>query len=170
MYTLDFTIDDSSPLIYYVPQENAWSQKDPHNERSAPNYHSQTLTVTYTRNATASFLFNGTSLTITGGRRPGYGNFTVTIDGSIFELTADEATEQYKQTIFETHDLKQGLHHVRLTNTDTQGRGFDIDSVRTSKISSTQLHPRNINLIAGPIFILDHADVYDSGAHIVFLE
>ncbi|KAF9269567.1 hypothetical protein L218DRAFT_850986, partial [Marasmius fiardii PR-910] len=102
-------------------------------------YLDQTLTVTYSPNANASFSFNGTSLTLTGGMRPDYGNFTVTIDESrVINLTANAEVGRFQQTLFEIRNLTQGPHTVRLTNTDTDGRGFDIDSVRVVSSGSNE--------------------------------
>ncbi|KAL0563244.1 hypothetical protein V5O48_018830 [Marasmius crinis-equi] len=129
MYSLHLKIDDPSPLIFY---EGVWRQTNPSNENTTSQYHEKTFTVTYTYNASASFSFSGTSVEVRGGKKHDYGNYTVTIDGKdIAEMSAhaNDGEESYKQPIFQVENLPQGNHTVRLTNTDTEGRGFDIDSI-----------------------------------------
>ncbi|KAK1232902.1 hypothetical protein PQX77_003970 [Marasmius sp. AFHP31] len=142
MYTLNLTVDDSSPLIYY---EGNWSQKVPDNEETAPKYHDKTFMVTYERNASATFTFNGTYFAVAGGRAHVYGNFTVTIDNKdVHELSsyAMSGEEKYQQTLFETN-LAQGYHSVRLTSTDNNGYGFDIDSITwRTNVSSGKYEPQ----------------------------
>ncbi|KAJ8082022.1 hypothetical protein PM082_007868 [Marasmius tenuissimus] len=147
MYPLNFTVDDSSPLIYY---EGDWKQKVPDNEASAPKYNDETFMVTYERNASATFTFNGTYFAVTGGRRDVYGDFTVTIDNKdVFERSSyANGGDSYQQMLFEK-ELDQGYHTVRLTSTDNNGHGFDIDSIQwttnvPSRANDSQPPPMSI--------------------------
>uniref|UniRef100_A0A0W0GCL8 Transmembrane protein n=1 Tax=Moniliophthora roreri TaxID=221103 RepID=A0A0W0GCL8_MONRR len=130
-------IDDASPLISYQP-EGAWSLKVPLNDILAPSYHEQSRTVTWSPNATASFSFNGTRVTIYGGTSNIYGDFTVALDGTQYEQSAYSPEQAYNVTLFTRDNLKQEHHTLVITNrvTDDRWTGLDIDSIEwTSKIT-----------------------------------
>lgn len=72
----------------------------------------------------------GTGVTVMGGRRAGYGSFSVTVDGQTIATggasTSADSTQQILATV---SGLALGDHQLVLTNTGTNGALLDIDSV-----------------------------------------
>ncbi|KAG6844283.1 hypothetical protein H0H87_008189 [Tephrocybe sp. NHM501043] len=128
MSTLRITIDDVSPLIDYQPVVNGWLQK---------NSTTDTIGSKATQlGANASFTFNGTSITIYGGKSPNHGNYTVYVDGEKHEASGFSATNQYQVPLYDVDGLGNSMHVVAISN--TQYAFVDIDYISwTSEISSS---------------------------------
>jgi hypothetical protein len=153
MFTVNNTIDDTSPLIQYKPIE-AWFEGNSTTDQGYTKYVycvliSSQFTHRYTRsywgaggtktwtqsvNATASFKFNGTSVTIRGARRGNHGKYTVTLDGvtQTFDGYAEDPGE-FQAKLFWQSNLTQGMHEVVVQN--TAGNFLDIDCVCPSSSS-----------------------------------
>ncbi|EAU91458.2 hypothetical protein CC1G_01947 [Coprinopsis cinerea okayama7 len=91
---------------------------------SGQNYHRTSV-----RGASAVIDFRGTGITLFGGRRPGYGRYTVTVDGQtiIANGNADSAQDSTNQVLATVSGLALGNHRAVLTNLDESP--IDIDSV-----------------------------------------
>jgi hypothetical protein len=72
----------------------------------------------------------GTGVTVMGGRRAGYGPFSVTLDDQIIASgAANGAADSTQQILATVSGLALGDHRLVLTNTGTDGALLDIDSV-----------------------------------------
>lgn len=97
------------------------------------SYHRQTSTDTWTKNASATFEFNGTSVFVYGGKRSDYGNYTVTLDNMTGTYSA-YSQEETVTLLYSNNQMQQGWHTLTITNDGTLGPegmplGIDIDSV-----------------------------------------
>ncbi|KAJ3852152.1 hypothetical protein EV368DRAFT_65159 [Lentinula lateritia] len=128
MFLLNTTIDDSSPLISYEPVEG-WKPYGPEDLTglNSTGYYQGSFTSTWNANAFATFQFNGTSLSIYGGRRKAYGNFTVTLDDINSTLSSYSPNVQDSPSLLFNAQVQQGWHTVKISNDGTTG--FDIDSI-----------------------------------------
>ncbi|KAH7868718.1 uncharacterized protein C8R40DRAFT_810335 [Lentinula edodes] len=128
MFLLNTTIDDSSPLISYEPVEE-WKPYGPDDldGLNSTGYYQGSYTSTWNANAFATFQFNGTSLSIYGGRRKAYGNFTVTLDDVNSTLSSYSPNVQDSPSLLFNAQVQQGWHTVKISNDGTTG--FDIDSI-----------------------------------------
>ncbi|KAJ3930124.1 MAG: hypothetical protein NXY57DRAFT_1088163 [Lentinula lateritia] len=128
MFLLNTTIDDSSPLISYAPVEG-WKAYGPDDldGLNSTGYYQGSFTSTWNVNAFATFQFNGTSLSIFGGKRKAYGNFTVTLDDVNFTLSSYSPNVQDSPSLLFNAQVQQGWHKVKISNDGTTG--FDIDSI-----------------------------------------
>ncbi|KAG6807564.1 hypothetical protein H0H93_001456, partial [Arthromyces matolae] len=100
-------------------------------------YYAQTFTRATQLGATASFTFNGTSITIYGTTSPNHGNFTVDIDGLEQMTSGSSGNNQYQVPIYSVDGLVATTHVVTLTN--RQYAFLDIDYVSwASYVSSSQ--------------------------------
>ncbi|KAH7332693.1 hypothetical protein B0J17DRAFT_678447 [Rhizoctonia solani] len=107
------TIDDISPIITYTGN---WSEKYPGNATTAPFYSDNTFHHSAVPGSTASFKFNGTAISIYGGKRIAYGEYTVTVDSGIPERfdgygePLGDSRVLPKQLLFTRNDLEDALH------------------------------------------------------------
>lgn len=70
----------------------------------------------------------GTGFTITGGRRPGYGPFSLSLDGQqLFNGNPAPTSSPIKNTLVTMSGLPNDLHTVVLTNSG--GAPVDIDAI-----------------------------------------
>ncbi|KAJ7497579.1 hypothetical protein FB451DRAFT_1212004 [Mycena latifolia] len=123
--SFNLTIDDSSPLILYGPS-GAW-QDASSNDIAGLAYTGNTLHSTTAPGATATINFNGTGISIYGGRRPDYGTYTMTVDGTVVQdSTATGGGIEIQQVLGSASGLVNGQHTAVLTST---GVGMDIDWV-----------------------------------------
>ncbi|KAJ7691259.1 hypothetical protein B0H17DRAFT_1063272 [Mycena rosella] len=123
--SFNLTIDDSSPLILYEPS-GAW-QDALSTDTAGLAYTGGTLHTTAAPGATATINFNGTGISIYGGRRPEYGRYTMTVDGSVIvDSTATDTGIEVQQVLGSASGLTNGQHTAVLTCT---GVGMDIDWV-----------------------------------------
>ncbi|KAG6865297.1 hypothetical protein C0991_003682 [Blastosporella zonata] len=135
MSTLRTTIDDVSPLIDYQPVDG-WLQKNSTTDSIGANYYADTFTRATQLGASASFTFNGTSITIYGGKSPNHGNYTIDVDGEKQDASGFSSTNEYQVPIYSVDGLNHSTHTVTIT--DTQYAFVDIDYLTwTSDISST---------------------------------
>ncbi|KAJ6587195.1 hypothetical protein DFH09DRAFT_1359620 [Mycena vulgaris] len=123
--SFNLTIDDSSPLILYNPS-GAW-QDASSNDTAGLAYTGNTLHSTTAPGATATINFNGTGISIYGGRRPSYGRYTMSVDGTtVMDSTATGDGLEVQQLLGSASGLANGPHTAVLTST---GVGMDIDWV-----------------------------------------
>ncbi|EIW74819.1 hypothetical protein CONPUDRAFT_112764 [Coniophora puteana RWD-64-598 SS2] len=127
-------IDDRVPLIQY---DSNWIQGDSQVDNFASNYYFGTWTDTNVTGSTATFNFNGTSVTILGSERPNHGTFSVELDGQnqgSYNGGQTNGANLFQVPLFEKDGLTQGPHTVSITNTQV-GDYLDIDLVKwTSSI------------------------------------
>ncbi|KAJ7079072.1 hypothetical protein B0H15DRAFT_859012 [Mycena belliarum] len=123
MASFNLTIDDSSPLISYGPS-GAW-QDASSSDIAGLTYNGNSLHTTKAPGATATINFNGTGITLYGGRRPEYGRYTMTVDGRmITDSSASGGGIELQQVLGSVSGLANGPHTAVLTST---GVGMDID-------------------------------------------
>ncbi|KAJ3984208.1 hypothetical protein F5890DRAFT_67497 [Lentinula detonsa] len=127
MFLLNTTIDDSSPLISYEPVGEWNSYGTVSSEVNITGYYKNSYTSTWTQNAFATLQFNGSSISIYGGRRKTYGNFTVTLDGVNSTLSSFSHSVQDPPDLLFSTQMRQGWHTVKVSNDGTTG--IDIDSI-----------------------------------------
>ncbi|KAF5351970.1 hypothetical protein D9756_007603 [Leucocoprinus leucothites] len=125
MATQSILVEDCSPLIQYAPQD-AWTDAQLNNTLAA-SYSGGSYHATSTQGATATFQFSGTGFVITGGRQPGYGPFSITLDGQ--QLFNGNPTSESSPitTLASVSGLSNEQHTVVLTNTG--GSPIDIDAI-----------------------------------------
>ncbi|KAJ7308557.1 hypothetical protein DFH08DRAFT_900219 [Mycena albidolilacea] len=124
MPAMNNTIDDASPLIKYLP-EDAWIQD------VSEEAHMNTFTWTTSQNASATFQFWGTSITVKGLRNEWHGGYTVSLNGEDFHMNGSMPQQGKWQTpIFSRDDLPPGQYMLMISN-DGQS-ALDIDSITWS--------------------------------------
>jgi len=129
-------VEDSSPLISYAP-DGAWTDT-PSTDALVASYSGRSLHTTSAQGATATIHFNGTGISILGGRRTNYGTFTMSVDGqTIASGDGNSAHDSVNHLLGSASSLVDGPHIAVLTNTG--GAPIDIGSVnvRTQASSST---------------------------------
>ncbi|KAK0195362.1 hypothetical protein F5146DRAFT_1025146 [Armillaria mellea] len=125
MASLNLTVEDSSPLIFYNPA-GAWIDS-PDDDSFLPNYSGVSLHTTSTEGATATISFHGTGLTIYGGHRPTYGTYTVSLDGQgLSKGNASDIQASARRLLAIASGLSNGNHTAVITNT---GPAIDIDYI-----------------------------------------
>lgn len=109
-------------------------------------YSQSSFTVTNVTNAFASFTFNGTGVEIYGAKRSNHGSYQVKLDNTVYPPSSGSVPDPgiFKEPLFSSSNLTQGLHTVTLTN--QEGLYLDIDFVRSAKL----------NLLLPLTFFLDH--------------
>ncbi|KAF8872954.1 hypothetical protein BD779DRAFT_1707913 [Infundibulicybe gibba] len=145
MDVLTRTIDDASPLINYQPV-GSWQQTVA-DAAHQNQYYADTLTTTFDQMASASFSFNGTSITIYGSKGTDHGNYTVAIDGRMVDCTGFMVGANASRVpIFTADGLHPVLHTVIVTNGGSTA--LDIDSVTwTSGSGSSSTAGVNTTLV-----------------------
>ncbi|TFK23948.1 hypothetical protein FA15DRAFT_670034 [Coprinopsis marcescibilis] len=125
MAAFNLTVEDCSPLVTYEPA-GAW-QDAPVEDPLVSRYSGQNFHSTSTSGATASITFHGTGITIFGGKRPGYGQYTLEIDGeTVVAGDARGPTDSTEEVLATINGLLLGNHRAVLTHTDELP--MDIDS------------------------------------------
>lgn len=125
MASLNLTVEDGSPLIFYNPV-GAWIDS-PNDDSSLPNYSGASLHTTSTEGATATISFHGTGLSIYGGHRPSYGTYTVSLDGQrLSKGNASDIQASTRRLLATASGLSNGNHTAVITNT---GPAIDIDYI-----------------------------------------
>lgn len=144
------TIEDDSPIIFYSA---GWSAGHSDIDKlvnryghyscpmhglslrtylpSSPNRYSQSsFTVTDSKDAFVSFIFNGTGVGIYGAKRYNHGLYQVKLDNTVYApkngSVADPGT--FQESLFFASNLTQGLHNVTVINLE-QLSFLDIDFV-----------------------------------------
>lgn len=118
------TVHNSSPLISYTV---AWLDT-PVGDTYAANYTGGGFHTTNISGATATFKFNGTGVWCYGALRPGYGSYSLSVDGdTVFNGSAAAPNAVFDQFLGGSSQLGMGEHTAVLTNT---GGGYvDLDSL-----------------------------------------
>ena len=107
------TVDDSSPLITYA---GSWLDT-PANDTLAANYTWSSLHTTAVPGASVSFSFNGTGIWFYGGHRPGYGNYTLSVDGrTVADGSASAANPVFDQLLGGSSNLTSAEHTAVLAS------------------------------------------------------
>ncbi|KAI0315472.1 hypothetical protein OF83DRAFT_353180 [Amylostereum chailletii] len=115
---------DSTPLISYSPL-GAWT--DSPTDASSQLYSSSSWHLSSTEGSTATVTFNGTGIWFYGAKRPGYGAFTLDIDGQTSSGDASSLEATFQQLLGGASGLSMGSHTAVFTHT---GSGpVDLDSI-----------------------------------------
>ncbi|EKM54232.1 uncharacterized protein PHACADRAFT_210048 [Phanerochaete carnosa HHB-10118-sp] len=124
MASFNVSVPNSSPLIYYTA---AWLDT-PVGDAYAANYTGRDFHATSISGATATFKFNGTGVWFYGALRPGYGNYSLSVDGNtVFNGSAAASSAVFDQFLGGSSQLGMGEHTAVLTNTG--GGCVDLDSL-----------------------------------------
>ncbi|KAF7782281.1 hypothetical protein Agabi119p4_1657 [Agaricus bisporus var. burnettii] len=119
-------VEDCSPLIQYAP-EDAWRDA-PFNDTMATLYSGGSYHLSSTKGATATFKFRGVGFTIFGGRRPGYGSFSLSLDGrQLYDGNPVPESSPVNNTLAVASGLPDDDHTLVLTNSG--GTLVDIDAI-----------------------------------------
>jgi len=147
------SLQDCSPLISYEPA-GAWNDS-PQVDAATSSYSGSSFHTTATRGASLSFSFNGTGVWLYGGRRPGYGTYSISLDGQhIIDDDASSSTPALQQLLGAATGLEMGLHQVTLTNT---GSILDLDYMVFESSAPEDVTPSTITFDD-----TDSSIVYDS--------
>ncbi|KIP10935.1 hypothetical protein PHLGIDRAFT_186302 [Phlebiopsis gigantea 11061_1 CR5-6] len=124
MAAFNVSVHNSSPLISYTA---AWLDT-PAGDAFAVNYTDSGFHTTSDPGATAIFTFNGTGVWLYGAHRPGYGSYTLSVDGStVFNGSAASSNPVFDQVLGGSANLSMGEHTAVLTNIG--GGAVDLDSL-----------------------------------------
>jgi len=153
MASFELTVDDSSPLITYAPA-GAWTDSPP-NDPSLSLYLDDSYHTTTQPGATATIVFNGTGISFFGGKRPEYGSYSLSIDGSFVNGTASYPSPVVNQLLGSVSGLTNELHTAILTSEDV---GLDLDWIQLQthmgqqsiRISNTTIDDASQNITYGP--------------------
>ena len=92
------------------------------------NYTDSGFHTTSVSGETATFKFNGTGVWFYGAHRPGYGSYTLSVDGStVFNCSAASSNPVFDQVLGGSANLSSGEHTAVFTNIG--GGGIDLDSL-----------------------------------------
>ena len=117
-------VHNSSPLISYT---TGWMDT-PVGDSYAANYSGGSFHATNTSGDAVTFKFNGTGVWFYGAHRPGYGDYSVAIDGnSVFSGSAASSNPIFDQFLGGAANLSMGEHTAVLTSTG--GGSIDLDSL-----------------------------------------
>ncbi|TFK50525.1 hypothetical protein OE88DRAFT_264911 [Heliocybe sulcata] len=141
-------IDNASPLITYLPP-GAWQFRTPSDPADAgmdaqyARYSmGGTFTVTTTDAASASFTFNGTSVTLYGANRPNHGFYNITLDGASqgsFNGSTNNSIGVWGP-LYSSGELEEGSHTVIVSNDPVDGNHnwLDLDYITFSTSATIQ--------------------------------
>ncbi|KAJ8691879.1 hypothetical protein PTI98_011400 [Pleurotus ostreatus] len=136
-YQIGLEIDDNSPLIRYNPPD-AWQQVNNASDPLTSRYYGETFTRALSFGAEAVFSFNGTGVSIFGGRKSGYGAFGVLLDGVPYEGSAStQGNDEAAVLLFSKNDLENTNHTVKVIANGP--KPFDIDKIAWI----TELNPQH---------------------------
>jgi hypothetical protein len=149
MFSLNTTVDDSSPMIAY---DGIWEAFGP-STAGSDLYHEGSFTSTWTHSASASIRFNGTSVFVYGGKRSSYGEFVVTLDGTNTTLSAFSPNAMENSTLlFNATGMEQSWHTLTITNIGMTGKkGMDIDYITWISNITEVSSPTSTNTSVYPI-------------------
>ncbi|KAK7472648.1 hypothetical protein VKT23_000761 [Stygiomarasmius scandens] len=130
MAFFNYTVEDSSPLINYSPAD-AWT--DARNDTSLPSYSGASYHSTTTKDASASFQFNGTGVWIFGAKRPNYGDYSIAVDGTdvVASASAEGSQDQFKQLLGSKLNMSYGTHTITFSISGTSTIDIDFIEVET---------------------------------------
>ncbi|KAF9462288.1 hypothetical protein BDZ94DRAFT_1298624 [Collybia nuda] len=109
------SIEDTSPLISY---SRGWRAGHGSDDPSVKLYSQSSFMLTNSKNETASFVFNGTSIEVYGAKRSNHGFFQVQLDDQLFSNDGKADPDVFQRVLFSAHNLTQGLHTFTITNQD----------------------------------------------------
>ncbi|KAF9462290.1 hypothetical protein BDZ94DRAFT_1261530 [Collybia nuda] len=126
MSFLNFTIEDTSPMVFYSLDWRAGRSID---DPLADQYSQGSFTLTNSSGALVSFTFNGTGVEIFGATRPNHGMYQVRLDGELQSPIDNGSTtkEIFQVSLYSVGGLTQGLHTVSLINLEE--KFLDIDFI-----------------------------------------
>jgi len=128
MASFTLVVEDSSPLISYAP-DGAWV--DTIDDPLLASYSGASFHKATAQDATVTFAFNGTGVRFFGGRRPDYGDYTLTVDNQVVETgTARSETPSMRHLLASAPNLPDGPHTAVLTTNG--GGGIDLDWVEVA--------------------------------------
>ncbi|KAK2461099.1 hypothetical protein APHAL10511_006878 [Amanita phalloides] len=127
MPTITTTVEDNSPLLTF----DGWiigASNGP--DGLITSYSERNFMATTTQNATMTFNYNGTDVTLYGAQRGNHGRYQVTVDHTTYDPQSGYAADpgKFQVTLFESHGLQQGNHTVKISDIDG-GQWLDIDFV-----------------------------------------
>lgn len=126
MAVFNVSADDTSPLISYSPA-GAWTDS-PNNDTNAPLYSQRSWHLSSVQGASATIQFNGTGIWFYGAKRPGYGSYSVSVDGQSVSGDARSQEASFRQLLGGRSGLTNGPHSAVLTNTGS-GSPVDLDAI-----------------------------------------
>ncbi|KAF4590614.1 hypothetical protein EYR40_009209 [Pleurotus pulmonarius] len=136
-YQIGLEIDDNSPLIRYSPPD-AWQQVNNASDAFTSRYYGETFTRALNFGAEAVFSFNGTGVSIFGGRKSEYGAFGVLLDGVPYEgNSSTQGNDEAAVLLFSKNDLENTNHTVKVIANGP--KPFDIDKIAWI----TELNPQH---------------------------
>lgn len=134
MTLFNFTIQGSSPLINYSPEQ--WSEgsvREITNDTCACQYNESSI-MTNSSGATAMFSFLGTGISLFGSKGDTYGNYSVQVDQDVFIETGFHETNLFNVSLFEHYGLEYGQHTVVTTNMPAANEStFNLNSISISR-------------------------------------
>lgn len=123
-WTTAFTVHNSSPLISYTA---AWLDT-PAGDAFTANYTDSGFHTTNVSGSTVTFQFNGTGVWFFGAHRPGYGGYSLTVDGNtVGGGSAASSNPVFDQAMGGSANMSLGEHTAVLTSTG--GGPIDFDSL-----------------------------------------
>jgi hypothetical protein len=129
MASFNLTVEDSSPLISYLPA-GAWVDS-PSNDTLLSSYSGSSYHSTSTEGATATIHFNGTGLTIFGGHRTNYGTYQISVDGHVVASGTSAGQSAVLQIMGSASGLANGNHTAVLSSSSSSPIDIDFVSIET---------------------------------------
>jgi len=116
-------IDNTNAVVQYT---GAWSVVPNGGEGAGSNYYGGSQAHTRAAGAYADIPFYGTGAQVLASRNVSRGKAAIYVDG-VFKEKVDlyNATPQYNQVVFDTGDLEEGMHTIRIEATGERNASAD---------------------------------------------
>ncbi|KAF5370628.1 hypothetical protein D9758_001876 [Tetrapyrgos nigripes] len=167
MASLNYTVEDGSPLIDYIPG-NAWIDANGNDDALTTSYSGASYHFTTTKDAAASFTFTGTGVWVFGGKRPNYGDYSISVDGvNVTTANAGSSQDSVKQVLGFISNMDLGTHTVVLSSSGSSRIDIDYIEVETrlpgDQITTTTIEDSDPAISYAPApsdWTVNNKDVY----------
>ncbi|KAF9263367.1 hypothetical protein L218DRAFT_346221 [Marasmius fiardii PR-910] len=152
MVAFNVSVEDSSPLITYLPLE-AWKDL-PSDDPLISSSSGRSLHTTQTQDAKAEVSFTGTGIAIYGVNIADYGDYSVTVDGEDISSHSAAGINNSKKVLGSTYGLPNGLHTATLVCSGSKTINIDyLDVIHEgagSSISTTVIDDSDTRVLYQP--------------------
>ncbi|KAJ7165353.1 hypothetical protein C8R46DRAFT_1277501 [Mycena filopes] len=135
MPATNYTVDDVSPMIQYAPPDG-WAVRNVTDDDSG--YSGGTYVLCSDKGSSATLVFSGRQVWVTGAKRSNHGLYSVAVDGSTTQYDGFSKDDDFSG-LFDSGPLAAGRHTLIITNqqNDSDKSFLELDSITWSTDSAT---------------------------------